>query len=88
MYFIRDIPEEKWIPKKREAPIVAKFAPNLHPIVERSLQQKLAAASLPIPFADGEHVQLFKTMWDRKRKFYTGFVEQHVLVQQQGQAEN
>ena len=28
------------------------------------------AASSSIPVADGERVQLFKTMWDRKRKFY------------------
>ena len=32
--------------------------------------------------ATGEHVQLFKTLWDCKRKFYT------VPVQKKGQAEN
>ena len=37
--------------------------------------------SASIPVADGQHVQLFKTMWDRKRKFYT------VPVQNKGHAQ-
>ena len=37
---------------------------------------KPAVASLSIPVADGQHVQLFKTMWDRKKKFYTVPVQQ------------
>ena len=34
------------------------------------------AASLSIPVADGEHVQQFKTLRDRKSKFYTVPVQQ------------
>ena len=50
------------------------------PIPHRSLCWLLCKALLPtvnstrtnvVPVADGEHVQLFKTMWDCKRKFYT-----------------
>ena len=44
--------------------------------------KQAAAASASIPVADGEHVQLFKTLWDRKRKFYT------VPVQNKGHAQN
>ena len=43
---------------------------------------KPAAASASIPVADGEHVQLFKTLWDCKRKFYT------VPLQNKGHAQN
>ena len=42
--------------------------PNLHPNVHAP---KPAAASWSIPVADGEYVQQFKTLWDRKRKFFT-----------------
>jgi hypothetical protein len=58
LYFTRDIPEEKWIPKKLEAPTVAKPAPE--PAPKRGKQP--AAASSSIPVADGQHVQLVKTM--------------------------
>ena len=37
---------------------------------------KPAAASSSIPVADGQHVQLFKTMWDQKKKFSTVPVQQ------------
>ena len=82
LYFTRSIPEAKWIPKKLEAPTVAKPAPK--PAAKRGKQAaaKPAAASASIPVADGEHVQLFKTLWDRKRKFYT------VPVQNKGHAQN
>ena len=40
------------------------------------LAAKPAAASSSIPVADGQHVQLFKTMWDQKKKFYTVPVQQ------------
>ena len=82
LYFTRDIPEEKWIPKRLEAPTVAKPAPKPGPQRRKRPAAKPAAACLSIPVADGEHVQLFKTMWDCKRKFYT------VPVQKNGQAEN
>jgi hypothetical protein len=82
LYFTRNIPEAKWIPKKLEAPTVAEPAPK--PAAKRGKQAaaKPAAASASIPVADGEHVQLFKTLWDRKRKFYT------VPVQNKGHAQN
>ena len=81
LYFTRNIPEGKWIPKNLEAPTVAK--PALKPVAKRGKQAtaKPAAASASIPVADGQHVQLFKTMWDRKRKFYT------VPVQNKGHAQ-
>ena len=34
-------------------------------------QAKLPAASSSVPVTDGEHVQVFKRLWDCKRKFYT-----------------
>ena len=37
---------------------------------------KLAAASLSIPVADGEHVQQFKALWNCKRNFYAVPVQQ------------
>ena len=82
LYFTRDIPEENWIPKKLEAPTVAKPAPKPAPKRGKLPAAKPAAASSSIPVADGQHVQLFKTMWDRKKKFYT------VPVQQWGYAAN
>ena len=54
LYFTRDIPQEKWIPKKLEAPPVAKPAPKCR----KQPAAKPAAASSSIPVADGEHVQL------------------------------
>ena len=68
--------------KKLEAPTVAKSAPK--PAAKRGKQAaaKPAAASASIPVADGEHMQLFKTLWDLKRKFYT------VPVQNKGHAQN
>ena len=56
-----------------EAPTIAK-----QPAPKRGKQPaaKPAAASSPIPVADGQHVQLFKTMWDRKKNFYTVPVQQ------------
>jgi hypothetical protein len=49
--------------------------PALKPAPKRGKQPaaKPAAASSSIPVTDVEHVQLFKTMWDQKRKFYTLF---------------
>ena len=71
LYLTRDIAEEKWIPKKLVAPTLPKPAPKRgkQPAV------KLASASSSILVAGGEHVQLFKTMWDCKRKFYAVPVE-------------
>ena len=60
--FTRDILEEKWIPKKLEAPTVAKPAPKLAPKHRKQPTVKPFAATSSIPVADGEHVQLFKTM--------------------------
>ena len=76
LYFTRDIPEEKWIPKKVEAPTVAKPAPKPAPKRGKKPAAKPAAANSSIPVADGRHVQLLKTMWDRKKKFYTVPVQQ------------
>ena len=67
---------EKWIPKKLEAPTVAKPAPKPAPKRGKQPVAKPATASSSIPVADGQHVPLFKTMWDRKKKFYTVPVQQ------------
>ena len=72
VYSTRDIPEEKTIPTKLEAPTVAKPAPKRG----KQPAAKPAAASSSIPVADGQHVQLFKTMRDQKKKFYTVPVQQ------------
>ena len=82
VYFTRDIPEENWIPTKLEAPTVAKPAPKPAPKRGKQPAAKPAAASSSIPVADGQHAQLFKALWDQKKKFYT------VPVQQQGHAAN
>ena len=74
--FYLDIPKEKWIPTKLEAPTVAKPAPKPAPKGGKQPAAKPAAASSSIPVADGQHVQLFKTMWDQKKKFYTVPVQQ------------
>ena len=76
LYFTWDIPEEKWIPKKLEAPTVAKLAPKPAPKRGKQPAAKPAVASSSIPVADGQHVLLFKTMWDQKKKFYTVPVQQ------------
>ena len=64
------------------APTVPKPAPERAPKPGKQPAAKPAAASSSIPVADGEHVQVFKTMWDRKRKVCT------IPVQKKGQAEN
>ena len=66
LYFTRDIPEHKWIPKKLVAPTVPKPAPKPAPKRGKQPAAKPAAARSSIPVADREHVQLFKTMWDCK----------------------
>ena len=58
LYFTRDIPEEKWIPKKLVAPTVPKPAPKF----AKQPAAKPAAASSSIPVPDGEQVQRFKTL--------------------------
>ena len=64
------------------AATVLKPAPKPAPKRGKQPAAKPSAASLSIPIADGEQVQLFKTMWERKRKFYT------VPAQKKGLAEN
>ena len=61
LYFTWDIPEEKWIPNKLVAPIVAKPAPKHGKQLAAN-----PAASSSIPVSDGEQVQHFKTLWDLK----------------------
>ena len=51
-----------------EAPTVAKPAAKPAPKLGQQPAAKPAAASSSIPVADGQNVQLFKTMWDQKKK--------------------
>ena len=64
LYFTRDIPEEKWIPKDLLAPVSAK------PPAKRAKPAPKGAAQ-PIPVHSGEHVQEFKVKWTRSKKFHT-----------------
>ena len=64
LYFTRDIPEEKWIPKDLLAPVSAK------PPAKRAKPAPKGAAQ-PIPVHGGEHVQEFKVKWTRSKKFHT-----------------
>ena len=57
LYFTRDIPEEKWIPKKLDTPPVAKSAPKPAPKRGKQPAVKPAAASSSISVANGQHVQ-------------------------------
>ena len=75
-YFSRDIPGEKWTPKKLLAPTVPKSAPKPAPKFGKQRAAKPPAARPSISVADGEHVQQFKTLWDRKRKLCTVPVQQ------------
>ena len=70
-------PRKSGSPKQLVAPTVPKPAPKLAP-----KPAKPAAAGSSIPVADGEHVQWFQTLRDRKRTFHT------VPVQKKAQAEN
>ena len=52
------------------APTVPKSAPKSAPKRGKQPAANLPAAS-PNPVADGEYVQLFQTLWDCQRKFYS-----------------
>ena len=60
LYFTRDIPEGKWVPKNLRAPA--------NPPTKKA-KPKGAAQSIPVE--SGEHVQEFKVKWSRTKKFYT-----------------
>ena len=62
LYFTRDIPEGKWVPKN----LLALAKP---PTKKAKPPPKSAAQSIPVE--SGEHVQEFKVKWSRTKKFYT-----------------
>ena len=62
LYFTRDIPEGKWVPKNL-------FAPAKPPTKKARPPPKSAAQGIPVE--SGEHVQDFKVKWSRTKKFYT-----------------
>ena len=62
LYFTRDIPEGKWVPKNL-------LAPAKPPTKKAKPPPKSAAQSIPVE--SGEHVQEFKVKWSRTKKFYT-----------------
>ena len=61
LYFTRDIPEGKWVPKDL-------LAPAKPPTKKAKPPPKSAAQS--IPMESGEHVQEFKVNWSSTKKFY------------------
>ena len=65
LYFTRDIPEGKWVPKNLLAPA--------KPPTKKA-KPKGAAQSILVE--SGEHVQEFKVKWSRTKKFYTEPVKQ------------
>ena len=62
LYFTRDLPEGKWVPKNL-------LAPAKPPNKKAKPPPKSAAQSIPVE--SGEHVQEFKVKWSRTKKFYT-----------------
>ena len=62
LYFTRDIPERKWVPKDL-------LAPAKPPTKKAKPPPKSAAQSIPVE--SGEHVQEFKVKGSRTKKFYT-----------------
>ena len=62
LYFTRDIPKGKWVPKNL-------LAPAKPPTKKAKPPPKSAAQSIPVE--SGEHVQEFKVKWSRTKKFYT-----------------
>ena len=62
LYFTRDIPEGKWVPK-------ILLAPAKPPTKKAKPPPKSAAQSILVE--SGEHVQEFKVKWSRTKKFYT-----------------
>ena len=59
LYFTRDIPEGKWVPKNL-------FAPAKPPTKKAKPPPKSAAQSIPVE--SGQHVQEFKVKWSRTKK--------------------
>ena len=59
LYFTRDIPEGKWVPKNL-------LAPAKPPTKKAKPPPKSAAQSIPVE--TGEHVQEFKVKWSRTKK--------------------
>ena len=60
LYFTRDIPEGKWVPRNL-------LAPAKPPTKKAKPPPKSAAQSIPVE--SGEHVQEFKVKWSRSRNF-------------------
>ena len=71
LYFTRDIPEGKWVPKN----LLALAKP---PTKKAKPPPKSAAQSILVE--SGEHVQDFKVEWSRTKKFYTEPVKEWVSV--------
>ena len=71
LYFTRDIPEGKWVPKNL-------LAPAKPPTKKAKPPPKSAAQSIAqsIPVESGEHVPEFKVKWTRTKKFYTELVKE------------
>ena len=67
LYFTRDIPEGKWVPKNM-------LAPAKPPTKKAKPPPKSAAQSIPVE--SGEHVPEFKVKWSRTKKFYTAPVKE------------
>ena len=61
LYFTRDIPKGKWVPKN----LLALAKP---PTKKAKPPPKSAAQRIPVE--SGEHVQEFKVKWSRTKKFY------------------
>ena len=67
LYFTRDIPEGKWVPKNL-------LAPAKPPTKKAKPPPKSVAQSIPVE--SGEHVPEFKVKWSRTKKFYTELVKE------------
>ena len=68
LYFTRDIPEGKWVPKNLLAPA--------KPSTKKAKPPPKSAAQVE----SGEHVQEFKVKWSRTKKFCTEPVKEYVSV--------
>ena len=84
LHVTRDIPEDKWIPTKLQAPTVAEPAPKPAPTHGKQPAAKPAAASWSIPVADGQHVQLFKTLWTLRGSFTLSLFSSRGMQQTDG----
>ena len=71
LYFTRDIPGGKWVPKN----LLALTKP---PTKKAKPPPKSATQSIPLE--SGEHVQEFKVKWSTSKKFYTEPVKELVSV--------